>query len=425
MSTTSHNTHKFFESLTHTAIDYNHACQILSPYLPLLDELQHTPQDPIWHAEGNVAIHTAMVCEELEEAIANGSAACSHDPKLRQATRLAALLHDIAKPLVTREDHTPERTRIIAPRHAPKGASYIAYRLLDAGCPRELLHTTLDIVRLHHDPKFLIIKDKAEGAYRALARQASIKGLYDLEMADMRGRRCDDRQAQIDIIELFALACKDYGVWEEEQAAAWEAQFQEHITTELQSHHLEPLRIERAIAEGRQAHAQGIIFTPHEAVSRELARDSRFCEVVLAMGPSGSGKSTTLKTYASDIRPTTWISLDDIRAELTGDPSDQSKNNEVVALSRERLRDALRAEHQILFDATSLIQDHRSTILSLAHDYNALTTLMLMHTAPHVCQANNKARERSVPAHILSKQIDTLSWPTTQEAHRVHIHRMS
>lgn len=417
-----HEAPPFFARLSEAPIQFDEAVEHLGQTLPLLFELAATPQDPVWHAEGDVATHTRMVCEELEEAILAGRAACGVDPYWRAVTRLSALLHDIAKPLTTREDITPERTRIIAPHHAHRGASYIACRLLDAGCPNQLALDALELVRLHHDPKRLVLHNAEPAAYLALARQIPLAALYDLEMADMRGRRCEDRQEQLDLIELFKLMAQSAGAWHIEEVERWHDAFCAHIREDLGARNMEEARIERAIHEGLEAHARQEIFTPHEAVARELASGDRFCQVVLAVGLSGSGKSKNLLSYQNDTnRETVILSLDALREEMARDVTDQSKNREVVGRARELLREALRAQKNVLFDATSLLRDHRAPILSLATDYHAHTTLMLMHTSPESCHRRNAARERKVPPHILDKQLDALSWPVPGEAHVMHV----
>lgn len=412
----------FFARLRDEPLVFEEAVAHLGDVLPLLHELSKTIQDSIWHAEGDVATHTRMVCEEVEEALASGKAACHTSPYWRAVTRLAALLHDIAKPLTTREDVTAERTRIIAPHHAHRGASYIAYRLLDAGCPHTFLLDTLELVRLHHDPKRLVLRDAPPCAYLALARQTPLAALYDLEMADMRGRRCEDQQEQIDLIELFKLSAQSANAWHVEEVELWHEAFCTHIREGLEAHGLEEARIERAIHAGLAAHARQEIFTPHEAIARELASGERFCQVVLAMGPSGSGKSSKLLSYQTDgRRATALISLDALREEMARGASDQSKNREVVGRAREQLREALRAQKDVLFDATSLLRDHRAPILSLAMDYNAHTTIALAHTSPTACHRRNAQRERKVPSHILEKQLNALAWPLPHEAHVMHV----
>jgi predicted kinase len=409
------------ETLWHgdAPIDFDTASAALREVLPLFDELLDTPQDPVWHAEGDVATHTRMVCEELEEATARGVSACT-DPYMRRLTRLGALLHDIAKPLVTREDTTPERVRIIAPRHAERGASYIIYRLLDAGCPNRLAFDVARLVELHHEPKFLIIKSRGPGEYRRLARKAPMAALYDLEMADMRGRRCEDRQDQIELIELFRVACEEHGVWDAEQARAWRGEFAAHIHDALAA--LPLARRRRAVMEGIWGLERGEIFTPHEAVSKELARGERFCELTMLYGPSGSGKSHKAQSIQKIKTFDTVIALDAIRQELTGDAADQSQNKQAVMVARDRLRDALRAQHTILWDATNLIRDFRSPVLQLAMDYQAATTMIAMHVSPDLCHARNAARERSVPAGVVAHQFDALRWPETDEAHHIEVY---
>ena len=55
-------------------------------------------QDPVWHSEGDVWIHSRMVCE----ALLASSEWRALDTRDRAITFGAALLHDVAKPEVTR-----------------------------------------------------------------------------------------------------------------------------------------------------------------------------------------------------------------------------------------------------------------------------------------------------------------------------------
>ena len=75
--------------------------------------LKGVPQDPVYHAEGDVWIHTGMVVEALESLAGYQSLS----PEEQAELYLATALHDIAKPICTRE----EDGRIISPRHALKG----------------------------------------------------------------------------------------------------------------------------------------------------------------------------------------------------------------------------------------------------------------------------------------------------------------
>mgnify|MGYP002626464696 CR=1 FL=1 len=62
--------------------------------LPEIRALADCPQDPQWHAEGNVGIHTRMVCEQLVE-LERWRALTEVE---RQIVFCAALFPDVAKP---------------------------------------------------------------------------------------------------------------------------------------------------------------------------------------------------------------------------------------------------------------------------------------------------------------------------------------
>ena len=87
----------------------------------MLEEMAKTPQNPAYHAEGDVLAHTTRVCEAL---VADPRYAAS-SPEDRELLFLSALLHDIGKPPCTRiVDGVPT-----SPYHAPRGAT-LARRLL-------------------------------------------------------------------------------------------------------------------------------------------------------------------------------------------------------------------------------------------------------------------------------------------------------
>jgi len=99
----------------------------LWPELPALD---HCPQDPIHHAEGDVGLHTRMVTEALVAL-----------PEWRDLDVYAqgllfwsAILHDIGKPATTRKE---EDGRITARNHARVGTQMARQMLYDVGAPKK------------------------------------------------------------------------------------------------------------------------------------------------------------------------------------------------------------------------------------------------------------------------------------------------
>ena len=95
---------------------------------------------------------------------------------------------------------------------------------------------------------------------------------------------------------------------------------------------------------------------------------------IIPIGISGSGKSRWIKTLEG--QGYEIISPDDIRRELTGDISNQSKNNEVFTLSFQRAVDALNLNKNVIFDATNVSSIYRKKMLTymkqnVNNDFNA------------------------------------------------------
>lgn len=72
------------------------------------------------------------------------------------------------------------------------------------------------------------------------------------------------------------------------------------------------------------------------------------------IGVSGSGKSTWIKNNKSKWNKTVVISPDEIRKELTGNISDQSKNKEVFELTKILIIHNLKKGKNVVLDATNI-----------------------------------------------------------------------
>jgi len=82
---------------------------------------------------------------------------------------------------------------------------------------------------------------------------------------------------------------------------------------------------------------------------------------IIPVGISGSGKSRWIKSLEG--QGYVVISPDDIRRELTGNISDQTRNKEVFPLAFQRTVDALNAGKNVIFDATNVTSFHRKQML--------------------------------------------------------------
>ena len=72
---------------------------ILKKYYPELNVLARTPQEPEWHPEGDVWIHTMMVLDEAAKIIRRDDAPPTDDEKLQ--LMVGALCHDLGKASTT------------------------------------------------------------------------------------------------------------------------------------------------------------------------------------------------------------------------------------------------------------------------------------------------------------------------------------
>jgi len=84
-------------------------------------------------------------------------------------------------------------------------------------------------------------------------------------------------------------------------------------------------------------------------------------KLILPVGISGSGKSTWIQ--ANTDTNTIVVSPDNIRRELTGNISDQTKNGEVWGLAFQRVADGLNAGKNVILDATNIKSSDRKRLM--------------------------------------------------------------
>lgn len=401
-------------------VPYNELRDALIPAFPMLADLEGTPQDPVWHAEGNVEIHTRNVTHLMYDYIDELGI---REGDERAALILAAVFHDVAKPVTTRSREKGGRTQVIAPRHAYRGRSYIAYRAIQLGLSYEMTHSLLNVVGLHHEPKWMVIKDKSQGAYAHLAKKVNPKYLWALEMADMYGRECEDQKEQVEQIEMFRLYCEEYGVWDSEDPTAnWDQVIRDKTedwyssSSSSSSSSKFDSFVEKALIQGMWDYRDGNIYTPEEAASKGMASGKDFSRLYVLCGPSGSGKSSYVRDHLGHCN---IVSMDRIREEITGDPLDQTQNGKVLQASKERLKESLRENQDVVWDTTGLRKDFRNLPFRIGKDYGAYNTLIVFHMSPDEFRERNQDRKNSVHSSVLDKQLESTQFPYEyEEAHR-------
>lgn len=131
-------------------------------------------------------------------------------------------------------------------------------------------------------------------------------------------------------------------------------------------------------------------------------------KVIMGLGVPGSGKSTILKKFA-DKHGYKYICPDDIRLDLTGDPTDQSKNREVWETAYERVKEGILNGETIVFDATFAHFRSREGLIKYVRDLQQENNIDLkvigvnFKTRLEIAKERNSKRERKVPEEVIDK----------------------
>ena len=123
----------------------------------------------------------------------------------------------------------------------------------------------------------------------------------------------------------------------------------------------------------------------------------------MGIGMPGSGKTTALKPFAEK-NSYLYLCPDDIRAELTGNPADQSKNREVWAEAHKRVAHALEHGKDVVFDATFTRDSERKNFIAFAREHGATKIQgIVADVSFEIASERNLARDRVVPEHAMER----------------------
>lgn len=369
--------------------------EYLGDVFPLLKEFRNTPQDPIWHAEGDVHIHTDMVLHELYQVF--NTEQFIPTPEQRQILILAALLHDIAKPITTTVD---ENGRVRAKKHEEIGLNYLSFRILELELPTEVVIPILNLVGYHQKPKLLVIKDEPKTEYLKLCNIVDYELIYWLEIADMKGRSCEDLEEQLMYLDEFYSLCSKYLL---------------DYSCDLQYLEDDSVYCEQ-VGNYQIVHGQMESFA--EAKPKFFEHSTNHSHFVMIVGISGTGKST----LAAQEYPLYYlISLDKLRYLFNQGPRLRSKEMEgkVMQEAKQMLKTALHHKINVVLDATNLRRELREQLLTIAHNYNARTTIHVLMKPKSQILKQNKQRCMEIPEEVIERQIDKFQLPNENEAHSV------
>ncbi len=350
-------------------------------------DMARTRQNPVYHGEGDVWIHTKNVCGEL----------CASDFYRAQPERLrgilftAALLHDVGKVRTTRW----EDGRWTSPNHSAVGTrmarELLWTRLGLCGTPEKqgFREAVCALVRRHSMPARGIDGRNAERRILAasqtglLAPEFTLERLCLLSGADARGRVCGDLKELLESVELCAELAREKGC--------------------LNGPYPFPDGHTRfAYLSGREVRPDYPLF------------DDRWGPVILLSGLPGVGKDTWI---GENLPGWPVVSLDAIRRELGILPTDEQ--GPVADEARRRAREYLRRKEPFVWNATCVTEAARRRPLELFHAYGAWVKTVYLETGLEKNLRRNAQRRASVPEDVIYSLISKLSPPTLDEAREV------
>ncbi len=141
-----------------------------------------------------------------------------------------------------------------------------------------------------------------------------------------------------------------------------------------------------------------------------LSEEQLACGGILVMlvGPPGSGKSTYAKNLESTDDNWLIVSPDVIRKKITGDESDQSRNDAVFGQVYNELVSRLDAGFNVIYDATNCRNTYRRKILNVVNGHASNVICVVFTTSIAECLNRNNQRDRIVPENVIERMYFTL-----------------
>ncbi len=168
-------------------LEWLHKLSAIEKLFPEIQSLIGVPQDPEWHPEGDVFVHTKLVVDRARELIDDLSYP-------RQVTvMLAALAHDFGKPATTEFIEGRLRSRGHEEAGVPPTESFLERLNVHTLDGYNVRKQVIALVREHLKPgEFYKKRDEVgEGAFRRLARRCEPDLLYRVAKADSLGRNAE------------------------------------------------------------------------------------------------------------------------------------------------------------------------------------------------------------------------------------------
>lgn len=354
---------------------------------PTLKELLSTPQDKIYHAEGDVWTHTKMVCDAL---LANHIyQQASMDEKF--VLFYSALFHDISKPACTKFE---ENGKISSAGHSKRGCIDTRIMLWKTGVPFQLREDICNIIATHQVPFFAFSDKVKPGSNRPLRTpeyiatqlswQLPLHLLIAVARSDMQGRHYVGKQDCLDDIALFEEVALEQNCLYQPRAFADEHTRMEYFRT-----------------------TGGI--SPDYAFYKQTGS-----EVIVLSGLPAVGKNTWIKESGHEYEV---LSFDDAKEALGITHHDNP--GKAVHMVTDRAKELLRQKAPFIWNATHLSSQMRQKTLDLVLGYNARVKIVYLEAPEAEIKRRNSARDTTLPNSKIDEMLFKWEVPSKLEAHDI------
>jgi putative nucleotidyltransferase with HDIG domain len=343
---------------------------------PSLYGLEKCEQNPLYHAEGNVWIHTKLVCEALV-SLSGWQGMNAQDRSILFA---AALFHDIAKPNATQ---TSEDGSITAKGHVNLGARMVREILKDLRTPFEIREAIVAIVKYESLPIWFWDKPQPLRSIIRVSQFVRCDWLALMAEADILGRICQDRVRLLETIEFFREFCREYNCFD--KAYSFDS-----------------------------AHSRFVYFNKDDADPTYAAYDDTRLEVILMCGLPGTGKDYWIEQNYPDLPV---ISLDKLRQTLGILPT--GEQGEIIRAAKQIAKGYLQNQTSFIWNATNIVKPTRSGLIQLFAAYHARIRIVYLEVPIEQVLAQNNSRQHPVPSAVIYRYEDRLEIPDRTEAHQV------
>lgn len=355
--------------------------------------LKDTKQNPKWHSEGNVDIHTINVVNEMYQLVPyteNDKFMSDMRHQRRLVMVAAALFHDIGKGATTKWND--EKGAFSSPRHAPVGEQITRRLLWDEDF--FIREKICSLVRNHMKPLYVYDSVNPTRDVIFLAEEpVTLSDLLTLKTADCQGAKQMEEDNWRDKIEYARQMAVDVDCLKKPYSFFNEYSRFTFFHNQLMNYPVE-------------------LF--------DSSVDEPNFTVYFMIGLPGSGKDTYIKNHFPNI-PT--VCRDDIRTEigLKGEKpmGNKKQEDEVTRIQDERILNYARKRQSFIINATNLKRMYRDGFKGMLKPYNPRIEYVYVE-APSFDKILER-RKGTIPQDVIKKMRDNFEFPHPNEAYSIMV----